>query len=529
MSALKKTLFVFTLALSALTVNITAFAARFPETVRVGLSSSYANKDSIKISNSSLYIGAGAEDEFEEIGIIESSDGFVIQMPEGYYVDCKENFDTYEDAIEYIEDANFDYDAYPAMVADDEWSVFICNIDSASEAEDIADDVNGRAITTTTSILEISDGRDIIAVSYGIWPQFAPEGRGEYITLGSKSYRGCIEFGRYKGSFITAVNVISMDEYLYSVVPAEMPHTWHEEALKAQIVAARSYAYTRINAHSADGYGLCDGTNCQVYGGINSEKSNVNDLIDDISGVLALYEDEPINAVYCSSSGGHTDNCENVWTATIPYLRGVKEIFDTKGTTWSRTFSADDIAELCEKDGTNVGRVESIDITCSTLTGRVQKMTIYGSRNSHTLSKEGIRSFFSSMGGYLPSRMFTLNGLGITDYEGVIYTEIEDDDDVIILDGITDDLMDEYDTSGVFKVGKQKFALAGNYTPKAKVTASGTDSLKTFTASGSSYNFSGYGNGHGIGLSQYGAKEMAENGYTYDEILKHYYTGIEVE
>ena len=521
---LKKTGFIFALTLSALTFNITALAYTIPDMVRVGISS-FANKGSITISNSSLYVGSGADyDRYEDIGIIESSGDFTIQLPEGYYVDCMESFDTYEEAWDYVTDYDdYGYDAYPAMTEEESWTIYISNIISPDEAEEIADEIDGYAIINTNRIIEIADDRGLIALCDGIWPQFAPESD-KYISLGSKNYRGYMEFGRYNGGNITAVNVISMDEYLYSVVPAEMPYTWNDEALKAQIIAAKSYACTRLSAHEKEGYGLCDGTNCQVYNGVNSEKENVNDLVDEVSGILATYDGEPINAVYCSSSGGHTDNCENVWTATVPYLRGVKEIFGTKGTTWSRTYTDDEIAELCEKDGVDVGRVDSIDITCSTLTGRVQKMTINGSRRSHTVSKDGIRSFFSSNGGYLPSRLFTLNGLGVTDYEGAVYTE--EDDDVIILTAVTEDIAEEYDISKVFVVGRQKFALEGNYTPVVK--SSNKDSLIGFTASGSSYNFSGTGNGHGIGLSQHGANEMAENGYDYEEILKHYYTGIEV-
>ncbi len=522
MSILKKTSFLIIAALSVLTISITAFAADFPEKVRVGLSSNYANKESISISNSSLYIGLGAEDDFSESGTLFSNSGFTVQMPSGYYVDCKEYFDTYEDAEEVLGDYDdYGYDAYPTLIGEDEWTIFVCNISSASEAENIASAFGGKAITTTTSIIEI-EGDFGLVLADGVYPQLG-DADGGNVKLGSKSYRGVVEFGRYKNSFITAVNVLTIDEYLYSVVPSEMPYTWHEEALKAQIVAARSYTYTRLNAHSNDGYGLCDGSNCQVYNGVNSEKANVTELVDETSGILALYEDEPINAVYHSSSGGHTDNCENVWTAKVPYLRGVKELFDTKTKPWSRTFSSSELGSLCAKDGANIGSITSVDFTASTLTGRVQTMTFHGTNGSHTIKKDGIRSFFSSSGGYLSSRMFTLNGLGVTDYEGAVYTA----EDVIILIAVSEDISSKYNTSGVFTIDGQKFALEGNYTPQT--VTSNEDSLKTFTASGSSYNFSGYGSGHGIGMSQYGAKDMAENGYSYEEILKHYYTGIEVK
>lgn len=521
MTKFKKNGLLLALLISVFTVNINAYAAEVTEKIRVGLTS-YANKSEIKISNSSLYIGKDDNGDFCELGKIYSN-GFVVQLPNGYYVDCLESFSSYDDAYDSLNDYDdYGYDAYPAMTEDDDWTIYICNIPTSDEARSIAGLIGGDAVTSTSTVIEITDGSKIVAVADGVYPQVSPLGD-KYITLGTKSYRGVMEFGRYKGDNITAVNVVTMDEYLYSVVPSEMPYSWHEEALKAQIVAARSYTCTRLTAHLSEGYQVCDGTNCQVYNGVNSEKSNVNALIDETSGIYALYDGEPINAVYCSSSGGHTDNCENVWSAVVPYLRGVKEIFGTKGTSWSRTYSASEISALCSTDGANVGQVISIDITVSTLTGRVQKMTINGSNGSHSVSKDGIRSFFSSNGGYLPSRMFTLNGLGVTDYEGAVFT----DEDVIMLTAVSPEIHSKYNTNGVFTIDGQKFAIIGNYTPTTQTVSE--DTLKTFTASGSSYNFSGYGNGHGIGMSQHGAKEMAENGYTYDEILKHYYTGIEVK
>ena len=103
----KKIGFIFALSLSVLSVNITAFAADVPDMVRVGLSS-YSSKESITVSNNSLYIGANADDNFEDIGILESSGGFTIQLPYGYYVDVRESFDTYDEAWDYVTD----YDDY---------------------------------------------------------------------------------------------------------------------------------------------------------------------------------------------------------------------------------------------------------------------------------------------------------------------------------------------------------------------------------------------------------------------------------
>ena len=199
---LKKTGFIFALTLSALTFNITALAYTIPDMVRVGISS-FANKGSITISNSSLYVGSGADyDRYEDIGIIESSGDFTIQLPEGYYVDCMESFDTYEEAWDYVTDYDdYGYDAYPAMTEEESWTIYISNIISPDEAEEIADEIDGYAIINTNRIIEIADDRGLIALCDGIWPQFAPESD-KYISLGSKNYRGYMEFGRFSCSVL---------------------------------------------------------------------------------------------------------------------------------------------------------------------------------------------------------------------------------------------------------------------------------------------------------------------------------------
>lgn len=532
MKRIKNICFLLILSLSLAASGKIAFASsKAPETVRIGLSSSYADKESISVKNSSVYIGTNAEKSFNSGGELYSYSGFDIRMPSGYYVDLNESFDTYDEAyINIYRYDNYGYDICPVLKSGNYWTIYICGIYDSSEASSIASKEGGY-IVSSSSVIEICSGGEVIAAADGISPQLIPADS-DYISLGSKSYRGTVEFVRNNGGNITAVNIVSLDEYLYSVVPSEMPSTWHSEALKAQIIAARSYTVSRLSAHTGSGYNLCDSSHCQIYGGVNSEKSNVTALVDKTSGIMALYNGEPINAVYCSSSGGHTDNSENVWSAAVEYLRGVKEIFGTTGTSWSRTYSSDDMSALCIANGTDVGSVTSIDITCSNLTGRVQKMTIKGTKGNITLTKEDIRNFFSSNGGSLPSRMFTLNGLGVTDYSGAVYTSSESAyDDVIIVTAISSDITPVFNSDGTFTLGGQKFAFEGMYNPSStSVSASaGSDTLSTFTASGSSYNFSGSGSGHGIGLSQYGAKEMAENGYTYISILKHYYTGITIE
>ena len=113
---------------------------------------------------------------------------------------------------------------------------------------------------------------------------------------------------------------------LYGVIPAEMPASYSEGALKAQTLAARTYAMTKLSAHKSSGYELCDTTNCQVYKGYSGENAKTNQAVDDTEGEIICYNGTPIEAVFSASTGGYTENSENVWNSVVPYLRAVPEV-----------------------------------------------------------------------------------------------------------------------------------------------------------------------------------------------------------
>jgi hypothetical protein len=116
------------------------------------------------------------------------------------------------------------------------------------------------------------------------------DGGNGFISLGSSRYRGSVEFGRFGGSGITAVNIVSAEEYLYGVVSAEMGAGFHHEALKAQAVAARSYMLTRMGVHSAQGYDLCDQGHCQAYRGVGGEHEPAVRAVNETMGQVMYHE-----------------------------------------------------------------------------------------------------------------------------------------------------------------------------------------------------------------------------------------------
>ncbi|HCT65212.1 MAG TPA: hypothetical protein DIC60_08135 [Lachnospiraceae bacterium] len=523
-------------------LNNTVFGYNLPETIRVGLEYKYKEVDSVPISNSKIEIGIENNDEYSGEAEVSADDGFSVAMPSGKTVDVNEFYDNYDDAINASQDISnkCGYDAIPAYVGKKLWGIYISGLDD-SEAKNVADEIKGAVITSTESIMVLKDGSRVIMAFNEINPQITHDESDEVVTLGDRSYRGVMEFGRYNGNKITAVNVVSVDEYLYGVVPSEMPSSWEKEALKAQAVAARSYVATSMGRYADSGYDVCDGTKSQVYIGYGQEKASTNMAVDETSGVLAYYNGQPINAVFCSSSGGSTEDAGNVWTYDIAYLKAVPEMNEKGVSEWTRTYTSDEMKTILAAKGINIGTIKNVEITSVGAYGRVQAVTITGSSGTKVLTKEETRTIFSGTSeGSLKSRMYTINGQSgenISEDKTTICTTVSVQNNTslteinlknsYILGSNKNSIFGEkaaatYAISADNKVSEIESNTTAEPITNNEITSSGCTSEDTFV-------FTGKGSGHGVGMSQYGAKGMAEIGYTHKEILKYYYTGITVE
>ncbi len=154
------------------------------------------------------------------------------------------------------------------------------------------------------------------------------------IRFNGKSYRGKLEMFVNGRGTLSVINVIKLEDYVRGVVPNELglPSL---EAQKAQAVAARTYAVSKIGQFADQGFDVFPTTQSQVYRGANSETAMGNQAVAETKGVLALYNGKPIRAMYTSTCGGRTENVKNIYTDyDAPYLKGVecaiegKEYFD---------------------------------------------------------------------------------------------------------------------------------------------------------------------------------------------------------
>jgi stage II sporulation protein D len=286
-----------------------------------------------------------------------------------------------------------------------------------------------------------------------------PKDANGVVWIGDRWYRGRVVIVPTANG-LTAVNWVDIEQYLYSVLGGEMNGSWHQEALKSQAVAARTYALHKQEASRNDLYDVVDNTYSQVYRGIQDESTGTQMAVNSTKSQVLTYNGRLILAAFHSSSGsGKTDNVEEVWVQALPYLRSVQDFDqDSPVYSWNKPYSQ---AQLTSLFGCNGGTVQSFKPVKQTTGGRVKTMQVTTDKGSCAFDGEAIQGKL---------------GLKSTNF-------------------------------AIVPVYKQIASKDPKATPKV---------LDRFDVVGSGF-------GHGLGLSQYGALSMAKKGYNYQQIVAHYY------
>ncbi len=540
--------------------------------IRIGLESKYKDVDSVKITAKTIEVGY----DKGIAGYIKGSGSFTAEVVNDGFVKYNESYNDFDAAnAAAVSKKSAGVNAIAALVENGKWTVYARSSNPSSDAARLG----GIAMQPNTRRVQISDnGNALMVFENALGFGQLNDADSETTALGTQKYRGHIELNRHTGKRITVVNVVTLDEYLYSVIPSEFPSKWSNEAMKAQVVATRSYTVTRLGVHKELGYDICDTTNCQVYLGAGNEAATTTQAVKDTTGQILIHNGGAINAVYFSSSGGVTDDSENVWANAEPYLRSVKEITEFEPKQWTRTFTLSELTDLANKNKANIGSVQGVSITTSD-NGRVQSMTLTGSSGNKTYKKEEIRSFFSpSAGGMLESRNFRLAGYPAPNITQVQSTGAPQGTPTTVTQGSAQSTSAGlYATNGTQTVSLQANGLyvvnsfsqivqisggiavdksgnsvdiataanaaaqqAGTQNTGAQssgaisATVSGTYTAPTGgsgtqSVSGKNVVLTGNGWGHGVGMSQRGAEGMAQMGYNYMQILQHYYTGTQIQ
>lgn len=336
------------------------------------------------------------------------------------------------------------------------------------------------------------------------------DGKTTAVQYKGKKYKGDILLQSMTDSDVTVINELSLDQYLYGVVASEMSPSWPLEALKAQAVAARNYALATMGKHNNQGFDLCSGEHCQAYKGMEKENVNIIQAVDATCGKILTYEGKAITAFFHSTSGGHTEDSENIWGTRTEYIRGVDDPYSlgSPNDNWILDMNRTEISEKLAKANVDVGEVIDMRILEVSPYGRVLRLEIKGTKDTKVFEKEKIRMI-----------------LGTTTLKSIWY-KLKTDADIFINGSMLEPAR-QGRASSMYVISAGGTTKIGS-TPR-KVSVKGMNGFNAYNTVPVIYTFEGKGFGHGLGMSQYGAKGMAEAGNSYVEILEHYYKGAKVQ
>ena len=446
--------------------------------VRVGIFYGSVSKASYAVSGTNIQIYDSSKKLIEtgaaSLTVSLSSNIYVSSMSENSYEDAVQSAKKYSDkALVYYNNGEF----YAG---------------STDPNADLIPALGSKAIFTLDDGRVIScEGSKVIGLS----------SEDSVTALENVKYRGKLNF-YIKGSSLYAINEVGMQDYLYGVVPKEMVSSWEMEALKAQAIVAKNYTITNYNKHAADGFNVCKSTHCQVYGGYSAEQEKTNQSVDKTEGIVMMYKGAPAEAYFHSSSGGRTESIGNMWNYGLDYMSGVKDPYST-GTphdNWEATLSASEIEQALLRYNYDVGTVVGIKILEISENDRVMKLGVLGTKGMKILEKDGIRTVLGSS--KFKSTYFTLTDTGVRSSSALERNR----SDINIQDNGLKNAFDKLDSFVSTRISNE----AQNF------------------VSGSSFVFSGRGFGHGIGLSQYGANNMAKEGNDFKDIINYYFKGVTI-
>lgn len=471
-----------------------------------------------------------------------------------YHVLVESGYRSYEQAAA---DAQEYRDGFVAWI-DGDYQVRAGSYTSRQEAENAAQSLGGTVAGTSSYAVNVTrtgsaeilfqfDGGDALAL--GVMPDVTGA---DAVRTWFKGYRyyGGFRYERIGGGDLTVVNIVDLETYIKGVVPYEMSSSWPLEALKVQAVCARSYAYINIHSgkHTSYHFDVCNTTDCQAYYGAGTNSSSyqaterTDQAVDETAGEYAWYDGQVIEAFYSSSHGGASESVYNVWGTSLeqyPYLCGVEDPYEAdmasknSYSSWTVSYTSSELAQRLENYGYDASSgIESLTLTYSDLGNVIQVRVNYRDGGSDTIRPSSMRSVFG-----ISSIRFTVNGQAASSGSGTTSSSGG---------GLTANGSTSLDSQGTYTVisgsgslsqagldGLYAISGSGSITPAEDAASGGGSGTDTptgtqVTVSGSSYSFQGSGNGHQLGLSQYGAWAMAERGFTYDEIIEFYYPGTYV-
>lgn len=278
------------------------------------------------------------------------------------------------------------------------------------------------------------------------------------IYINRQRFRGAINLIHTPDKKLLVVNVVDLEDYVKGVLYHEVSHRWPIEALKAQAVAARTYALYRMKSSKDKDFDLTNDIYSQVYGGKNSERYRSNLAVEGTRKKILTFQGKILPAYFHAACAGHTEDVSELWKEDLLPLKGVKCPFcvNSPHYRWKKNFRSKDVQDKLNKNGYPIGLIQDIRVQERNPGGRVRLLKITA-RDGQTVLISG-KDFRNIVGP---------NDIRSNNYE-------------VIMVGYYFDLL-------------------------------------------------GYGWGHGVGLCQWGAFEMARQRYKYDDILGFYYPAVKIQ
>ncbi|MBQ4867822.1 SpoIID/LytB domain-containing protein [Priestia megaterium] len=318
-----------------------------------------------------------------------------------------------------------------------------------------------------------------------------------FLSINNRNYLGNVQFTNESSKYVRPINTVPMEDYLKGVVPKEVYTSWHADALKSQAVAARTYALSYASKI------IDDTTSYQVYGGYEWYNST-NSAVDETFGKVLKYNGALINAVFSSSNGGIIESDYNAWgKASNPYFQVKTDPYDPQ-TKWSLTIQKQQI-DLSTKDLKNPdawwSQTKEVDEKISgKIKAQMQTATQFKGKDIKIVGISKISLYQPTSG-----QRMSKGDISVT---YVMKGEVDQDNKLAVK---------TWDRVGE-KADNIRFMLDGTRFKSLMITKQYPDT-QTITIEGK-------GNGHGVGLSQFGANAMAAQGKSYTDILSFYYPGV---
>jgi len=462
-------------------------------------------------------------------------------------------------------------------------SVYERYYDTIGTADIVAPSSTGVSVVNpdTNEILFEFDSADTGALGM---TAVSGESEAYLVTPAGNKYEGVFEFKRYITAVIDGValtNIMPIEQYVEGVLPYEINNSWTAEAQKAMSVAARSYAIANLGKHSSYGFDVCNTTCCQVYKGINLVNAAVKSSVAATKGMILSYNDKIVSTFYSSSTGGTTVSAADCWgssESSYPYLRAITtpwERYTEYGYgSWTLSFTPDQLSHILLTNGYDniVGKIVSVKIDSYCKNSTYVKTLVFTDEHGNKATISLSDNIRNTIGLY--SANFVVAKAGetttVSDYALKDFDiTIEDNDSVTEVTGVTvitsaglKNVSGTTDLSGVVSSGKLPVnglqnahiitsdgsvtynleeELVGRKQIQTVVTPQGKKpdiskletvvTTRQVTAEGDpgTFVFIGRGWGHGVGLSQWGTKDLADLGYTYDIIITTYFPGTNIK